>query len=106
MNTEDKTMNNLTVEMENSLYAGSRGVQSCTGIDDLTPAFLNTEDGKVEISRLRDGRPAAIHLIEWLPLEWADVIEMDGAIRELRPGIISGYVKNGLFITREDASEH
>ncbi len=66
----------------------------------LLPAFMNSEDGEIELARMRNGQPALEHLIEWLPIEWADVIEMDGAIRELRPGIIAGYVKNGLFISK------
>ena len=48
---------------------------------------------------------APAHLISSLPRDWAAEMATDSAIVRLRKGITVGFVKDGVFLTREQAAE-
>lgn len=60
----------------------------------LQPAFYDLESGEILVSRFADGRPAPIHMLDSLADEVMERIDIN---------IISGFVKNGLFLTRQQA---
>lgn len=96
-------MNEDSLIRENQAYEGTHGIsQRCRG-KGFQPAFRDAH-GRVELSRQRNGEPATIHLISWLPQEWAASISVSGAIVTLKPGIVSGFVRGGNFFTREEAA--
>ena len=68
------------------------------------PAFRNEADGRVELARLADGRPAPMHLISALPQEWAVRCDGRGNVLELVEDIIAGFLRDGRFYTREEAA--
>lgn len=95
-------MNNQTLRMENMAFGGTRGVsENNTGAGYL-PAFRDSRTGRVEIARTRVGLPAPCHMIEWLPREWARTLTDSGRVSSLRPEIVSGFVRDGVFYTREE----
>lgn len=98
-------MDSRSLQMDNMAFAGTCGVSEHATVGGFSPAFLDKASGRVEVSRMRDGQPAPAHLISWLPREWAAEMEADGAIVRLRAGIIAGFVKDGVFLTREQAAE-
>lgn len=69
------------------------------------PAFLDKRTGRVEIARTRVGLPATTHTIDWLPREWARTITDNGRISSLKPGIIPGYIRDGLFYTNDELDD-
>ena len=97
-------LNSRVLRFENKRYAGTRGVSENNRDDKFYPAFLNKRDGRVEIAKKQDGSPAPFHLIDWLPEEWATGIDTKGRVRSLQPEIIAGFVREGIFFTREEVT--
>ena len=98
-------MDSRSVSWQSQVYTGNRGVRDDASMSGFRPAFLDKATGRVAIARLRDGKPAAAHLIAWLPRDWAAEMQADGSIVRLRDGIIAGFVRDGVFLTREQALE-
>lgn len=67
------------------------------------PAFLNLGTRRVEIARYRNGLPARFHLIAWLPHKWAKTLGCDGSVRQLKEGILAGFLHKGVFYNRDEA---
>lgn len=96
-------MNNRTLRTDKPAAGGTHRV----GRDEsgLTPAFKDKRTGRVEIARTRVGLPATDHLIDWLPREWARTVTDSGRVSSLRPEIILGFVRDGVFYTREEVAK-
>lgn len=97
-------MNAQILQRENFRFAGTRGISENSRTLGFVPAFKQVASGRVEISRLENGRPAPMHLINWLPTEWAASRRVDGSIDSLKPGIVAGFVRDGVFYTREQTA--
>ena len=98
-------MNEQTLQQENEAYRGTRGVSENNRDRGFQPAFRDSDTGRIEVSRLQSGEPATMHIISWLPQEWAAETAADGAVMALKPGIDCGFVSDGVFYTREQAAE-
>jgi hypothetical protein len=98
-------MNSHTLELENEVFAGTRGISENNRNLGFLPAFLDKTTGRIELARLECGDPAMIHIIQWLPTEWAAEMREDGSVQQLKPQIISGFVSEGIFYTREEVAE-
>ena len=68
------------------------------------PAFIDREDGRVELARMANGEPAPMHLICHLPVEWALQRDARGRVIELKETIEAGFVRKGRYFTREEAA--
>ena len=99
------SMNEQTLQQENEAYRGTRGVSENNRDRGFQPAFRDSDTGRIEVSRLQSGEPATMHIISWLPQEWAAETAADGAVMALKPGIDCGFVSDGVFYTREQAAE-
>ncbi len=95
-------MDDQTLRRENLAYAGTNGISQN---NHLKPAFLDKRTGRVEIARLKDGRAAPMHIISWLPREWATDVKPDGSVQALISTIIAGFERDGVFYTREQAAD-
>jgi len=94
------------LERETEAFRGSGGIsQENRGLG-FVPAFFDTHTSAVYASRFADGRPAPFHLIDGLPD--AAVAERDAAGRAvlLRSSIVSGFLRDGFFYTREEAAAY
>jgi hypothetical protein len=60
----------------------------------LKPAFFDMETGRIYLSRYADGREAPIHIVDGLPQQIMDRVNIN---------IVSGFVLNNRFLTREQA---
>ena len=98
-------MNSLSLAVENKVFAGTNGVSANNRHLGFQPAFLNKETGEVEFSRNRDGSPAAMHLIRWLPKTWGDIYDDKGGILRLQESVVVGFSRDGVFYTRVEAAE-
>lgn len=66
------------------------------------PGFQDTATGKVEFARFSSGQIAPVHLIEGLPREWATSVAPDGTVMKIKDSIISGFIKDDEFYTRDE----
>ncbi len=89
---------------ETRVYRGSGGISQENGGYGFRPAFLDTLTDSIHLSRFADGRPAPFHSIDGLPE--ALVLERDrnGKIMAAKPSVISGFVRDGRFYTRDEAA--
>ena len=93
----------ITLRRESAPYAGTCGDSGTACRNRFQPAFRDA-DGRVELARLADGRPAPMHLIATLPAVWANLFDASGNIIQLKAGIVAGFVRDDRFYTREEAA--
>lgn len=88
------------------LHSDAQGEQRnlCYRKWSLTPAFLDTRTGTIYPSTCPNGSPAPLHLLSSLP---ATLIQRDPNGKPIAPaqGVIVGYVRNGEFLTRDEAAQ-
>ena len=98
-------MDNQTLQSENLAFAGTSGISENNRAAGLKPAFLDLNTGRIEIARFANGQPAPIHIINWLPKEWANSFTESGTIDSLIEGVIAGFIKGNVFYTRDEAAK-
>ena len=93
-----------TLRQENCEYRGFGAVSWQNRWYGLSPAFLDSETGRVLPSRFSDGRPAQVHVLDGLPDDV--VISRSGAGRvvAVKGSVVAGFVLGGRFYTREEAA--
>ena len=96
-------MNRQQLQSQNLRFADTNGVSANNQSKGFIPAFQDDETGRVELARFGDGRVATMHLILGLPEEWASEFDDAGQISCLKPEIVAGFYKDGVFYTREEA---
>lgn len=92
------------VKRASDAYIGTCGESRTAGRSRFVPAFRSEHDGRVELARLPDGRPAPMHLIIALPREWAVRVDAEGGVLQLIDGITAGFCRDGKFYTRDEAA--
>ncbi len=94
----------LSLRDENVLYELSRGVSRNNAHLGFVPAYLNTATGEQVSARFADGSLAPIHVLDGLPEAWVSARDSEGHVTRTCSGLISGFIRNGRFYTREEAS--
>ena len=98
-------MDNQTLCSENLVFADTNGISQNNRALNFRPAFLDKNTGRIEIAKLGSGGQAPVHIICWLPEEWATSVDDNGLVLGLKPGIIAGFERDGRFFTRDEAAE-
>jgi len=96
------TENNLRAE--NRVYGTTGGVSSHNRKAGFVPAFRDTVTGRIEVARQEDGQVAAMHLLHCLPDDWVLERDASGRITALIASVVAGFVREGVFYTREEAA--
>lgn len=93
-----------SLQRETEALRGSGGISQENGCSGFRPAFLDTQTRAIHLSCFADGRPAPFHSIEGLPE--ALVLERDarGRVVAVKASVVSGFVRDGRFYTREEAA--
>lgn len=91
---------------ENCQFRGRGGVSEENRSIGLQPAFFDADTGKVYTSRYANGLRAPFHLLDGLPSEVVLARHPGGKVASVKPSVISGFVREGVFFTREQATEH
>ncbi|MCB1896987.1 MAG: hypothetical protein H6945_13250 [Zoogloeaceae bacterium] len=89
---------------ENLQFAGSGGVSQENANQGFRPAFRDCETLAIYPSRFADGRAAPFHLVDGLPAEAIEARDARGRVLRIKDSVVSGFVRNGRFYTREEAS--
>ena len=90
---------------ENLAYEGTGGVSAGNRAARFIPAFCDTATGRVEPSRLADGRLAPMHLLVGLPPEWVIARGDGNEVLALKSTVIAGFLHAGTFYTRAEAAQ-
>jgi hypothetical protein len=106
--SEAQSMNKLltieTLRKQNLAFLGTGGVSAENRSGGFRPAFHDLTSGRTALARFADGRPAPMHLLEGLPEEWVVQRDASGRISAIKDSVIAGFVRNGMFYTREQAA--
>ena len=89
--TKTQAATNKRLELENYQYENTGGVSENNRCKGFVPAFLDTNTGKIYRSCFANGLPAPIHILAGIP---ASILGT----------IISGFLLNKIFYTREQAA--
>lgn len=90
---------------ENQTFAGSGGVSQENRARGFIPAFYDTQSGKVEVSRFRNGTPAPIHILDGAPAEWIVARNPSGRVTAIKASVVAGFLHQGRFYTRAQAAQ-
>lgn len=97
-------LNQQLLRQQNRAYAGSGGVSRNNSDAGFVPGYFDIHSGIAVLSRFADGKPAPIHLLDGLPDTWVLKRDDDGQVLTVRPGVIAGFIRDGIFYTREEAA--
>lgn len=98
------TMNRRLLQRENDRYAGSGGTSPENRSHGFRPAFRDTLTDTVYPSCFADGQPAPFHLLDGLPEALVMRRSACGRILAVRDSVISGFLFQGRFFTRDEAA--
>ncbi len=93
-----------TLQRENVRHHGTGGVSQGNGSFGFRPAFFDGETAAVYLSRFADGQPAPFHLLDGLPDEVVVSRNPTGRVAAVKQTLVSGFVLDGCFYTREQAA--
>lgn len=94
----------LELQLETIAFTGTGGISTNNRASGFHPAFLDTATHTVYLSRFRDGQPAPLHLLDGLPAAVVATRDAAGRPAAVKPGMVSGFVREGQFYTRDQAA--
>jgi hypothetical protein len=92
------------LQQENREYCGFGAVSRESRCYGLSPAFLDSDTGRVLPSRFSDGRLAQVHVLDGLPEDVVVTRGGSGRVVAVKGSIVAGFVRDGQFYTREEAA--
>ena len=99
-----RLMTNWVLQAETEAFRGSGAISADNSSLGFRPAFLDTRTEAIYVSRYADGRPAPFHLLDGLPDELVVERSASGRVSAVKACIISGFVCDGRFYTRDKAA--
>src|SRR5215831_19265356 len=98
-------MSEQRLQQENVVFHSTGGRSHENRSHGFRPAFFDTETGTIYPSCFANGTPAPFHMIDGLPTEV--VVERDalGHPSTVKRSIVSGFMRNDRFYSREQAAE-
>lgn len=94
----------LSLRDENVLFEHSRGISRNNEHQGFVPGFRLSATGETAVSRYADGSAAPIHVLDGLPEDWIAARDSEGRVTSTKPGLVSGFIRDGRFYTREEAA--
>ena len=98
------TLTKISLALETNRYRGTGGVSENNRNLGFQPAFIDRETGTVYWSRFPDGRLAPCHLLDGLPAELVRASDEQGRVTRVKSSLVSGFVYDGRFYTRDEAA--
>jgi len=97
-------LNAKALRREAQRFRGTGAISAENGGLGFRPAFFDAQTSQAYLSRFADGRPAPCHMLDGLPDEIVLSRNATGGVSSLRPTVISGFLFEGRFYSREDAA--
>ncbi len=101
-----RRISRATLVCENDQFADTRGVSQNCRQTGFVPAFQDRLTGETHTSVWADGSPASIHLLDGLPEHWVISRDLSNHVTAVRDTIVSGFLRDGEFFTREEMTEN
>jgi len=98
------TLTKISLALETNRYRGTGGVSENNRSLGFQPAFIDRETGTVHSSRFPDGRLAPCHLLDGLPADLVRSRDEQGRVTRVKSSVLSGFVHEGRFYTRDEAA--
>lgn len=92
------------LQQETRSFRGTGGVSAECRCRAFHPAFRDARTGIVYLSRYADGRLAPLHLLAGLPADLAVQRDGHGRVLAVDGAVVAGFVRDGLFYTRDEAA--
>ena len=96
----------MQIESTSIAHAGNRHKDNPISFLDLAfgflPAFRDLKDGRTHLASTQEGNSASMHILDGLPLEWAEEIDNHGRIITLKDGIMAGFMRGERFFTLDE----
>jgi hypothetical protein len=89
---------------QNSEFENTGGVSQENYSQGFHPAFYDSDSKRSELARFSDGSPAPMHVMDGVPNEWVTERNDAGEVVAIKSSIVAGFMRNGVFYTREQAS--
>lgn len=102
----EAVLNNAVLERENRFFRGTGGRSEENRGLGFLPAFMDAVTQVIYRSCFADGRPAPFHLLDGLPDEVVIQRASSGRVAVIRGSVVAGFVRDGHFYTREEASRY
>ena len=99
-----RALTGKVLHQENLAFQGPGGISANNRHGGFLPAFLDTATGTVYLARYADGRLAPMHFLDGLPPELVIMRSTTGRVMAVKESVIAGFVRCGLFFTREQAA--
>lgn len=99
-----RAMSARSLERERAAYRHTGGVSEHNREHGFRPAFRDLATGRIFLSCLADGALAGFHCLDGLPEELVLSRDSRGCVCGVKPGVESGFVRDGRFFTREEAA--
>jgi hypothetical protein len=104
MHTIEHTLTKASLAPEAANYCGTGGVSENYRSLSFQPAFIDRETCTVYLSRFPDGRLAPCHLLDGLPVELVLARNEHGRVTRVKASVVSGFVHDEHFYTRDETS--
>ena len=99
-----KTLTNQLLCQQNVTFKNTAGGSKGNRSLGFRPAFYDAQQQRAEVARFSNGAPAPFHLLEGVPEDWVTKRDSCGKVIAVKASIIAGFIRNGIFYTREQAS--
>ena len=103
--SRNKPLTEKHLKQETDIFRGTGGTSEKSQPLGFRPAFLDTQTGNIYLCCYADGTPAAMHLLDGLPPGLVLARSPSGRVLAAKGSLISGFVKNERFYTREEAAQ-
>jgi hypothetical protein len=100
----ERALTGHRLKHENLRHRGTPGVSAENRSLGFRPAFVDSETRAIYLSRFADGRLAPCHTLDGLPRELVLSRRPCGRVAAVKPSLVSGFVRDGRFYTREEAA--
>ena len=97
-------LTNQLLGQQNDAFKNTGGVSEENRDLGFRPAFYDVQQHRAEVARFSNGAPAPFHLLEGVPEDWVTERDSRGKAVAVKASIIAGFIRNGIFYTREQAS--
>jgi hypothetical protein len=96
-------MNTAVLERQNVEFSGTGGRSQENRAWGFRPAFMDAATRVIYRSCFADGTWAPVHLLDGLPDEVVTSRDANGRVVSVKASIVSGFVRDGHFYSREEA---